>query len=102
MVSASVTTAAVSALTVLVIVVVTVHVRVIAESACDECIDGSICISADTTVEADADLGECHLCTTTYENGTVVETDLAKQIVTVDGTAYAMADYVEEGSWNEA
>ena len=40
--------------------------------------------------------------TTTYENGTVVETDLAKQIVTVDGTAYAMADYVEEGSWNEA
>ena len=65
MVSASVTTAAVSALTVLVIVVVTVHVRVIAESACDECIDGSICISADTTVEADADLGECHLCTTT-------------------------------------
>ena len=35
--------------------------------------------------------------TTTYENGTVVETDLAKQIVTVDGTAYAMADYVEGG-----
>jgi len=32
----------------------------------------------------------------------VVETDLSKQIVTVDGKAYAMADYVEEGSWNEA
>jgi len=40
--------------------------------------------------------------TTTYANGTVVETDLSKQIVTVDGKAYAMADYVEEGSWNEA
>ena len=40
--------------------------------------------------------------TTTYANGTVVETDLAKKIVTVDGKAYAMSDYVEEGSWNEA
>lgn len=39
--------------------------------------------------------------TTTYENGTVVETDLAKKIVRVDGTQYALSDYTEEGSWDE-
>lgn len=39
--------------------------------------------------------------TTTYENGTVVETDLAKKTVSVDGTEYALSEYVEEGSWDE-
>lgn len=64
-ISAAVISTAVSALAVLVIMVVTVHVRVIAEISGDECIDSGICISADTTEKADADLGECHLCTTT-------------------------------------
>ena len=59
------TATAVSALAVLVIMVVTVHVRVIAESACDECIDCRICIPADSTEKTDADLSECHLRTTT-------------------------------------
>lgn len=64
-VSATVIATAVSTLAVLVIMVVTVHVRVIAEISGDECIDSGICIAADTTEKADADLGECHLCTTT-------------------------------------
>lgn len=63
-VAATMTATAVSALAVFVIVVVTVHVRVIAESACDECIDCCICIPADSTKKTDADLSECHLCTT--------------------------------------
>ncbi len=40
--------------------------------------------------------------TTTYANGIEVVTDLAAQTVTVDGTEYVLADYVEEGSWDEA
>lgn len=64
-IAAAVIATAMSALAVLVIMMVTVHVRVIAEIAGDECIDRGICIPADTTVEADADLGECHLRTTT-------------------------------------
>lgn len=64
-IAAAVIATAMSALAVLVIMMVTVHVRVIAEIAGDECIDRGICIPADTTVEADADLSECHLCTTT-------------------------------------
>lgn len=39
--------------------------------------------------------------TTAYENGTVVVTDLTEKTVSVDGTEYALSDYVEEGSWSE-
>ena len=65
MVTAAVTATAVSALAVLVIMVVTVHIRVIAEISGDECVDRCICVPADPTEKADTDLGECHLCTTT-------------------------------------
>lgn len=42
-----------------------------------------------------------NVITTTYENGTVVVTDLTEKTVSVDGTEYALSDYVEEGSWSE-
>lgn len=42
---------------------------------------------------------EGDVITTTYENGTVTEVDLAAQTVTVDGKTYALSEYVEEGSW---
>lgn len=44
---------------------------------------------------------EGSVITTTYENGTVVVTDLTEKTVSVDGTEYALSDYVEEGSWSE-
>lgn len=42
-----------------------------------------------------------NVITTSYENGTVVVTDLTEKTVSVDGTEYALSDYVEEGSWSE-
>ena len=40
--------------------------------------------------------------TTTYADGTEIIVDLAAQTVEKDGTVYALSDYTEEGSWNEA
>ena len=65
MIAAAVVTAGVTSLAVLVIMVVTVYIRVIAEISSDECIDRCICVPADPTEKTDTDLGECHLCTTT-------------------------------------
>jgi regulation of enolase protein 1 (concanavalin A-like superfamily) len=44
---------------------------------------------------------EDNIITTTYSNGTEVVTDLDAETVTVDGTVYALADYLEEGGYDE-
>ena len=64
-VSTTVIATVVLALAMCVVVVVAVDVRVIAEISGDESIDSGICITADTTEKANADLCKCHLCTAT-------------------------------------
>ena len=62
--TATVVSAAVTALAVLVTVVVALDVGVIAEIICKKCLDCRVTRAADTAIELDACLCKSHLCAT--------------------------------------